>query len=176
MTNGLGAGLDAERPVRHGILEILQRHTNGLRFRALDARSPEIDPAGLDADGEVAALAARFAAEGVEAVFKHAATAFGVCSTYVMGVDADDSSPVRLTACGEAADPSVGPEPAQGAARARELAGPQGLLLRRPGGGPRRRRPRLLGGGRARRVGRRAAGRRGHAGLARPRRRTGCAR
>jgi ribosomal protein S12 methylthiotransferase accessory factor YcaO len=87
------------------MLEILQRHTNGLRFRALDARSPEIDPAGLE--GEVAALAARFAAEGVEPVLKHAATAFGVCSTYVMGVDADDSSPVRLTACGEAADPSA---------------------------------------------------------------------
>ena len=107
VTNGLGAGLDAERPVRHGILEILQRHTNGLRFRALDARSPEIDPAGIHSNGEVAALAARFAAEGVEAVFKHAATAYGVCSTYVMGVDADDSSPIRLTACGEAADPSV---------------------------------------------------------------------
>jgi YcaO-like protein with predicted kinase domain len=105
VSNGLGAGLDDERPVLHGILEILQRHTNGLRFRALDARSPEIDPAGLG--DEVAALAARFAAEGVEPVFKHAATAFGVCSTYVMGVDADDSSPVRLTACGEAADPSV---------------------------------------------------------------------
>ncbi|RYZ24755.1 MAG: hypothetical protein EOP01_11270, partial [Propionibacteriaceae bacterium] len=108
VTNGLGAGLDAERPVRHGVLEILQRHTNGLRFRALDARSPEIDPAGIHPNGEVAALAARFAAEGVEAVFKHAATAYGVCSTYVMGVDADDSSPIRLTACGEAADPSVG--------------------------------------------------------------------
>lgn len=107
VTNGLGAGLDAERPVRHGILEVLQRHTNGLRFRALDARSPEIDPAGLDADGEVAALAARFATEGVEVVLKHAATSFGVCSTYVMGVDPDDSSPIRLTACGEAADPSV---------------------------------------------------------------------
>ncbi|MGI3782998.1 MAG: YcaO-like family protein [Janthinobacterium lividum] len=105
VTNGLGAGLDAERPVRHGILEVLQRHTNGLRFRALDARSPQIDAAGIS--GEAAGLAARFAAEGVEPVFKHAATAFGVCSTYVMGVDADDSSPVRLTACGEAADPSV---------------------------------------------------------------------
>ena len=105
VTNGLGAGLDDDRPLAHGILEILQRHTNGLRFRALDARSPEIDPAGIG--GEVAALAARFAAEGVEAVFKHAATGFGVCSTYVMGVDADDSSPIRLTACGEAADPSV---------------------------------------------------------------------
>nr|WP_232530843.1 YcaO-like family protein [Microlunatus antarcticus] len=107
VTNGLGAGLDDERPVRHGILEVLQRHTNGLRFRALDARSPEIDPTSLDPAGETAMLAARFASEGVEAVFKHAATAYGVCSTYVMGVDADDSSPIRLTACGEAADQSV---------------------------------------------------------------------
>jgi ribosomal protein S12 methylthiotransferase accessory factor YcaO len=117
VTNGLGAGLDDERPVLHGMLEVLQRHTNGLRFRALDARSPQIDMTALDpigpdasgevASGEVAELAARFAAEGVEAVFKHAATAFGVCSTYVMGVDADGSSPIRLTACGEAADPSV---------------------------------------------------------------------
>ena len=105
VTNGLGAGLDDERPLLHGLLEVLQRHTNGLRFRALDARSPEIDPAAID--GPAAALAARFADEGVEAVFKHAATAFGVCSTYVMGVDADNSSPVRLTACGEAADPSA---------------------------------------------------------------------
>jgi len=107
VTNGLGAGLDDERAVRHGLLEVLQRHTNGLRFRALDARSPEIDPAGLDELApEVAALVARFAAEGVEPVLKHAATAAGVCSTYVMGVDADDSAPVRLTACGEAADAS----------------------------------------------------------------------
>ncbi|SEQ04975.1 YcaO-like family protein [Microlunatus flavus] len=108
VTNGLGAGLDEGRPVLHGLLEVLQRHTNGLRFRALDARSPEIDVTGLaDLDAEVAALAARFAAEGVEPVFKHAATAYGVCSTYVMGVDGDDAVPVRLTAGGEAADPSV---------------------------------------------------------------------
>ncbi len=108
VTNGLGAGLDDERPVVHGLQEILQRHTNGLRFRALDARSPEIDPAGLEAlDPGVAALAARFAAQGVEPVLKHAATAFGICSTYVVGLDADDAVPIRLTACGEAADPSV---------------------------------------------------------------------
>src|SRR5215210_5899265 len=38
ITNGLGAGLDPARPLTHGVLEILQRHTNGLRFRALDRR------------------------------------------------------------------------------------------------------------------------------------------
>ena len=117
VTNGLGAGLDPERAVRHGLLEVLQRHTNGLRFRALDARSPEIDPAGLAdaaagtgpdaaAYAEVLALLGRFAEQGVEPVLKHARTAYGVCSTYAMGLDADDAVPIRLTACGEAADPS----------------------------------------------------------------------
>lgn len=117
VTNGLGAGLDPERAVRHGLLEVLQRHTNGLRFRALDARSPEVDPAGLavaagaggpdaQAYAEVAALLGRFREQGVEPVLKHAATAYGICSTYVTGLDADDAVAVRLTACGEAADPS----------------------------------------------------------------------
>ena len=44
ITNGLGAGLDDDRAIAHGLLEILQRHTNGLRFRALDRRSPVIAP------------------------------------------------------------------------------------------------------------------------------------
>ena len=105
VTNGLGAGLDPDRPVAHGIGEILQRHTNGLRFRALDTRSPEIDPEGLPPG--VQELLDRFRFEGVVPVLKHAGTAYGVCSTYVMGLDADDTAPIRLTACGEAADPSA---------------------------------------------------------------------
>ncbi len=44
---------------------------------------------------------------GVEPVFKHAGTEFGVCSTYVMGLDDDVSDPIRLTGCGEAAHPSA---------------------------------------------------------------------
>lgn len=105
VTNGLGAGLDEARAISHGILEILQRHTNGLRFRALDRLSPEIEEAGLP--GSVRALAARMRALGVSPVFKHAATEFGVCSTYVMGLDDDASDPIRLTGCGEAAHPSA---------------------------------------------------------------------
>ncbi len=105
VTNGLGAGLDPDRPVAHGIGEILQRHTNGLRFRALDSRSPEIEPGELPP--AVQELQQRFLARGVAPVFKHAGTAYGVCSTYVMGLDADDTAPIRLTACGEAADPSA---------------------------------------------------------------------
>ena len=105
VTNGLGAGLDEPRAISHGILEILQRHTNGLRFRALDRLSPAIEPAGLPRS--VREAADRMRTVGVEPVFKHAGTEFGVCSTYVMGLDDDVSDPIRLTGCGEAAHPSA---------------------------------------------------------------------
>lgn len=105
VTNGLGAGLDPSRPLVHGLLEILQRHTNGLRFRALDARSPEIAKDTLPAP--VAALVADLERSGVELVLKHAGTEHGVCSTYVMGVDPTPGSPIQVTAGGEAADPSA---------------------------------------------------------------------
>jgi YcaO-like protein with predicted kinase domain len=105
ITNGLGAGLDPARPLAHGLLEILQRHTNGLRFRALDARSPEIAKDSLPAS--VALLVAELEAAGVELVLKHAGTELGVCSTYVMGVDPTPGAAIQVTACGEAADPSA---------------------------------------------------------------------
>lgn len=105
VSNGLGAGLDPARPVGHGLLEILQRHTNGLRFRALDARSPVIGDDGLP--GSVRALVERLRAHGVQPVLKHAGTEHGICSTYVMGLDDDLSVPIRLTAGGEAAHPSA---------------------------------------------------------------------
>jgi YcaO-like protein with predicted kinase domain len=103
ITNGLGAGLDRDRSISHGILEILQRHTNGLRFRALDAQSPVIGEDQLPAS--VLALIERLRQHGVEPVLKHAGTELGVCSTYVMGLDEDDFVPIRLTAGGEAAHP-----------------------------------------------------------------------
>ncbi len=105
VTNGLGAGLDAERAITHGIGEILQRHTNGLRFRALDRRSPVIDPTTLPAS--VRELAERMHHVGVTPVFKHAATEYGVCSTYVMGVDDRADAGIESSACGEAAHPSA---------------------------------------------------------------------
>ncbi|MGI8457164.1 MAG: YcaO-like family protein [Propionibacteriaceae bacterium] len=105
ITNGLGAGLDVERALTHGITEILQRHTNGLRFRALDQRSPVVDRDGLP--GSVRTLMDRIERSGIELVIKHAATAFGVCSTYVMGIDPAPTSPLQVTACGEAAHPSA---------------------------------------------------------------------
>jgi YcaO-like protein with predicted kinase domain len=105
ISNGLGAGLDPARPLTHALLEILQRHTNGLRFRALDRRSPEIAREGLPAS--VSALVARLEESGVELVLKHAGTELGVCSTYVMGVDPTPGSKIQVTACGEAAHPSA---------------------------------------------------------------------
>lgn len=105
ITNGLGAGLDPARPVAHGILEILQRHTNGLRFRALDALSPVIADDQLPAS--VVALTERLSQLGVKCVLKHAGTELGVCSTYAMGLDDDLSAPIRLTAAGEAAHPDA---------------------------------------------------------------------
>src|SRR5918993_1857930 len=106
ITNGLGAGLDDDdRAVTHGLLEILQRHTNGLRFRALDRRSPVITPDTLPES--VQALVERFTAVGIRPVLKHAVTALGVVSTYAMGVDLDPAAGIRVTAGGEAAHPSA---------------------------------------------------------------------
>lgn len=105
ITNGLGAGLDDDRALTHGLLELLQRHTNGLRFRALDRRSPVIASETLP--DSVQALVGRFAAVGIRPVLKHAATALGVVSTYAMGVDPDPAAGIRVTAGGEAAHPSA---------------------------------------------------------------------
>ncbi|MBC7373783.1 MAG: YcaO-like family protein, partial [Frankiales bacterium] len=46
ITNGLGAGLDADRALSHALLELLQRDGNGLVFRALD-RGVVVDLDGL---------------------------------------------------------------------------------------------------------------------------------
>lgn len=106
ITNGLGAGLDADRAVLHGLLELLQRHTNATRFRALDRLSPAVAHDDLPADA--AALVAEFARRGVEVIIKHAGTEFGVVSTYAMGHDADPPQSIMVTACGEAASLDVG--------------------------------------------------------------------
>ncbi|WP_157677063.1 YcaO-like family protein [Auraticoccus monumenti] len=105
ITNGLGAGLDDSRPLLHGLLELLQRHTNATRFRALDHLSPEIDQATLPQ--ELTTLVDAFRDLGVEPVLKHAGTELGVVSTYVMGVDASPSQAILVTGCGEAAAPDA---------------------------------------------------------------------
>lgn len=105
VTNGLGAGLDVPRALAHAILEILQRHTNGLRIRALDRLSPAIDPASLPAS--VGAVVEDLLRVGIEPVLKHAGTAYGICSTYVGGLDPRPAEPIMHTGCGEAAHPDA---------------------------------------------------------------------
>ena len=107
ITNGLGAGMSRAQALCHGLLELLQRDGNGLRFRALDAgivvnldnvRTPE-----------TVALLAQLDAAGVEVIVKLACTEFGIANLYVVGLDRpghEEGPPIVATACGEAADPS----------------------------------------------------------------------
>jgi ribosomal protein S12 methylthiotransferase accessory factor len=102
VTNGLGAGLTAERAVLHAVLEILQRDGNGLTFRALDAgRVLDLDAV---ADPGTLDVLARLRAAGVDVVAKLAATDFGLPNVYVVGRAAGDDL-VTATACGEAVHP-----------------------------------------------------------------------
>ncbi|QIG41778.1 YcaO-like family protein [Nocardioides anomalus] len=103
VTNGLGAGLDADRAVAHGIGEVLQRHTNGLRFRALDRLSPVVPEEGLPP--AVLDLLGRLRASGIDPVLKLAASELGVCSTYAVARDEAPADKIVVTACGEAAHP-----------------------------------------------------------------------
>ena len=105
ITNGQGAGLSREQALAHGLLELLQRDGNGLSFRALD-RGVALD---LDAVADPAALALldRYREAGLRVLPKLASTEFGLANLYVVGMDEGpvDDLPIKLTACGEAADP-----------------------------------------------------------------------
>jgi len=105
ITNGQGAGLSLDQALAHGLLELLQRDGNGLSFRALDRGVVlELDEV---ADPSIRALLARYEAHGIRILPKLAATEFGLANVYVVGADDDPDGdlPIKLTACGEAADP-----------------------------------------------------------------------
>jgi len=107
ITNGLGAGMGHAQALCHGLLELLQRDGNGLRFRALDA-GIVVDLDAVRTPGTVALLA-QLDAAGVEVFVKLACTEFGIANLYVVGLDRpghEDGPPIVATACGEAADPS----------------------------------------------------------------------
>ncbi|MCQ8240159.1 YcaO-like family protein [Rhizosaccharibacter radicis] len=104
ITNGLGAGLDLEHAIGHGIMELLQRDGNVVGFRALD-QGVVID---LDAvrDEPVRALLAHLRELGIDVTAKLASTEFGITNLYVVGNDRGmPASPLQVTACGEAAHP-----------------------------------------------------------------------
>ena len=104
ITNGLGAGLDLEHAVAHGVMELLQRDGNVVDYRALDPGTVvELDE-GADAD--VVALIARLRRAGIAVTVKLASTEFGIANLYVVGDDLGTPAlPIQVTACGEAAHP-----------------------------------------------------------------------
>lgn len=104
VTNGLGAGPDRTWALGHGLLEILQRDGNGLRFRAMDA-GVDVDLDGLTDPGAVEVLR-RLRAAGVEPRVKLASTDFGIPNVYAVGPGpADLDVPIMTTACGEGVHP-----------------------------------------------------------------------
>ncbi|WP_336922845.1 YcaO-like family protein [Aquipuribacter sp. SD81] len=112
VTNGLGAGDTLERAVGHGLLELLQRDGNGLRFRALDAGHVlDVGPGGglLDDPVTRSALAA-FDAAGVDVTVKLASLENDVVNVYAVGRDrledgVEPVHPLVVTAAGEGTHP-----------------------------------------------------------------------
>ena len=104
ITNGLGAGLDIEHAIAHGVLEALQRDGNVLTYRALD-QGVVVD---LDqhVPPDVAALVARLRDAGISPMVKLASTDFGIANLYAVGDDQRTPVvPIQVTACGEAPHP-----------------------------------------------------------------------
>ena len=90
----------------HGLLELLQRDGNSVRYRAL-AGSTAV---ALDTvtDPAARALLRHYDDAGIEMVVKVAATDFGFVNLYVAGYDRSEESgglPVMAAACGEAVHP-----------------------------------------------------------------------
>ena len=105
ITNGQGAGLTRSQALAHGLLELVQRDGNGLQYRALD-QGVVLDLEGAELSPDVRELLERYQLAGVEVMAKLASTDFGLVNVYVVGRDlSEDSQPLMVTACGEAADP-----------------------------------------------------------------------
>ena len=104
ITNGLGAGLDLDHAIGHGIMELMQRDGNVVSFRALDQGIVVVpDEVG---DPLVRDLLDRLHGLGIDVTIKLGSTEFGVANLYVIGDDHGRStSPLQVTACGEAAHP-----------------------------------------------------------------------
>lgn len=111
VTNGLGAGDSLARAVGHGVLELLQRDGNGLRFRALDAGDVlDLGP-GREQLGDPVALRAlaAFDAAGVEVTLKLASVDHGIVNVYAVGAEPaggpEPMHPLMVTAAGEGTHP-----------------------------------------------------------------------
>ena len=104
ITNGLGAGLDLEHAIAHGVMELLQRDGNVVDYRALD-RGTVVDMDDVP-DAEIANLLTRLKSLEIDVTVKLASTEFGIANLYVIGDDRGNPAlPIQVTACGEAAHP-----------------------------------------------------------------------
>ncbi len=105
ITNGLGAGLDLDHAIAHGVMELLQRDGNVLTYRAFDQGAVVSLDAPLDPDCESLCRTLREA--GIDVTVKLAGTGFGIANLYVVGDDHGEAMlPIQITACGEAAHPN----------------------------------------------------------------------
>ena len=104
ITNGLGAGLDLEHALAHGVMELLQRDGNVLTYRAFDAGRVVTFDESLPPD--IAALFDLLRGAGIDVTVKLAGTDHDIANLYVVGDDrVPVSQPIQITACGEAAHP-----------------------------------------------------------------------
>lgn len=106
ISNGMGAGPTRSFALAHALLEILQRHGNGIAFRAMD-EGVVLD---LDevADPVVHRLLDRLDAAGIDVLAKVADTSFAIPNLFVVGIDRKEceaGAPIMSTSCGEAAHP-----------------------------------------------------------------------
>ena len=103
VSNGLGAGIDLDRALCHGVLEILQRDGNSVSYRALDQGRVVDVSSGVDE--EVEGILGSLKNAGLTVNVKLAATDFGLVNLYVNGYGQDDDHPqIKLAAGGEACD------------------------------------------------------------------------
>ena len=106
ITNGLGAGLSFEQALCHGMLELLQRDGNSVRFRAL-ARGVAVDLSTIQ-DAEARAILDRLDRAGVDVRLKVASTDMELANVYAVGCDREEiegAAPIMALGCGEACHP-----------------------------------------------------------------------
>jgi YcaO-like protein with predicted kinase domain len=104
ITNGLGAGLDHEHAIAHGLMELLQRDGNVVTYRALD-QGVVVEPDAVE-EPAVAGLLEHLRGLGIGVAVKLACNDFGIANIYVVGDDRGTPTvPIQVTSCGEAAHP-----------------------------------------------------------------------
>lgn len=107
ITNGNGAGLSRAQAVAHGLLELLQRDGNSVRYRAL-ARGDAVDLASIT-DPASRTLLDRYAAAGVDVRVKIVGTDFDMVNFSVVGMDRASGAGTLIASLGggEAVHPSA---------------------------------------------------------------------